>query len=342
MSKANSELPVKQIYEDLEKIPERNPASAAQRRAIFLHQAAAIRNGTALGPKSAQKTGFFHFPLRNPALLKAVMTAVLVVVIFLGGTVTTVFASQNSLPGQNLYPVKTWSEDALLALTFSAQTRAGYEMDFTDRRIVEMEQLINSGTLLPESVYTRLQSELNNVLQTAANLGDSQMLHLLQQLQQRAEVQLQTLNRLVDQAAPSDLPLLLQAQAQIQEQVQLCALGETDPQGFRNQVRQRYQYQNNPGNESKGQQGGFSASTPQNGTNPGPDQGDGRQQGPTATQMPGVNGPAPMSGQTIQPATGTQSPDPQGFYGPAATATPCLCGPAGTMTPQPGGQKNGQ
>ena len=57
-------------------------------------------------------TGFWHFGFRL-----AYIVAIAFVVLFASAGVT--FASQNSLPGGLLYPVKRWSEEAVIFVKFN-------------------------------------------------------------------------------------------------------------------------------------------------------------------------------------------------------------------------------
>ena len=238
-------------------------------------------------------------------MFNPLIAIVLALAVLLSGAVTTVYASQTSLPNQTLYPVKILSEDATLALHNNPQTQIQYNLDFADRRIIEMTLLLSSSAAIPEEVITRLQNELDQALQLTAGLDNSKMRQQLEQIRQRAETQLHETNMMMSGAPQSDLPVLLRTQARIQEQIRLATLGESDPEEFRIQVRQRFQFR-----------GGMDEKTPipGNGTNE-----------PAATPLPSGNGNGPGGGNS---PTGTP-----GQYGPGSQSP--------TITPRSGGGSNG-
>ncbi len=312
---------LKNAFDDLQNIPPRDLPAAARGKANFLEQAAVFRQ--AVSRKADHRHNRWYdniFPLfqkkeRFP-MLNTLFAVVLAVAVLFGGTGGTVYAAQGSLPDQALYPVKTWSEDTLLSLTGSAQTRLNYALDFSDRRVAEMASLMAAGKPIPEEVEIRLQNELDLVLQLVTGMGDPQALQQMVQIRQRAEIQLQTMTALMSGAPDSSGSLLSMAQVRLQEQIQLATMGETDMPGFRMQIQQRFQ-----------NQGGAGAPTPGNGNNP---------QGPgpmSPTDMPGPSG----SGTGPGPISPTQMPGP-GMNQP--TGMPAQNGPGFMMpdlTPQPRG-----
>jgi hypothetical protein len=309
MKDSDIEAKLEKALNDLRPVSPRDSRAAARGKANFLTQASQMREAVSQ-EQGERLTGwnkkiFPAFPRKERTpVFNAVLAIVLALAVFFGGTGATVYAAQDSLPDQALYPVKTWSEDALLSLPGSLQTRMGYELNFSDRRLAEMTALVSAGTPIPESVVTRLQNQLDQALELAAGLDDPQMLQELQQVRQRSETQLQVLQGLVAGAPQSEQPALLMAQDRIQEQLQLCALGQADPQGFRQQVRERVQMRNGSGNPVPDSGDGpmDTTATPiptgmGNGSGPGGDQ---------STMMPGGMGPGPMSpDHTPQPGSGS-------------------------------------
>jgi hypothetical protein len=312
---------LKNAFNDLQNIPPRAPQAAGHGRANFLKQAAVFRQ--AVSRKADQRHNSWNkifFPLfqrkeRLP-MLNTLIAVVLAMTVFFGGTGATVYAAQGSLPDQAFYPVKTWSEDAILSLTGSAQMRLNYVLDFSDRRVAEMAGLLAAGKPIPDGVETRLQNELDLALELAAGMDDPQGILQMVQIRQRAEAQMQTVTSLMSGVPGSTEPLLLRTHARLQEQIQLATMGETDMPGFRMQHQQRFQ-----------NQGSSSEPTPGAGNNPlGP--------GPMSpTEMPGPSGtgtgPGPIN-PTSMPGPGMNQP----------TGMPGQNSPGSSMlglTPQPGG-----
>jgi hypothetical protein len=240
-------------------------------------------------------------------MLNSLIAVVLAVVVLFGGSGATVAAAQGSLPDQVLYPVKTWSEDAVLSLTGSTQTRLQYVLDFSDRRILEMTRLLADGKSIPAEVETRLQNELDLVLELAAGMNDTQALQQLQMIMQRADAQYQTMTMLMSGAPQSDGPLLLRAHVRLQEQLQLAGMGESDMSGFRMQVRQRFQYRGGSGGTPMPGIGNTpGGSGPMNSTSMPGSGGHGNGYGPGMNQptfASGTNQPAQMPGANQMTAT---------------------------------------
>lgn len=312
MKKDEMDNRLKNAFNDLQNIPTRDPQAAARGRANFLKQAAILRQPVSREANRRQNwVSSTIFPLfqrkeRFP-MLNSLIAVVLAVVVLFGGSGATVAAAQGSLPDQALYPVKTWSEDAVLSLTGSTQTRLQYVLDFSDRRVLEMTRLLADGKTIPVGVETRLQNELDLVLELAAGMNDTQALQQLQMIIQRADAQYQTMTMLMSGAPQSDGPLLLRAHARLQEQLQLGAMGESDMSGFRMQVRQRFQYRGGTGGTPMPGTGTTSGgSEPMNSTSMPGSGGHGNGYGPGMNQptlTPGTNQPVQMPGVYQMTAT---------------------------------------
>lgn len=163
-------------------------------------------------------------------------------VLVFAGTATTVYAAQDSLPGQTLYALKTLSEDALISLMPSASGRLSLTLDFSDRRLEEMAALQSAGRPIPQSLVDRLQGELDRTLQLAAGMTDPAMAQSLDQAFRRTQGQLQAMAALVEHNP--DAPLLAVVYARLQEQAGVVELGKTDPQGFRLKINRLSQDKN--------------------------------------------------------------------------------------------------
>ncbi len=74
-----------------------------------------------------------------------VAIAVVAGLALLGSGTGTVLASQGSLPGDLLYPVKTTSESVRLAFAVTASREARLHAEFLDRRVDELEQVTIKG-----------------------------------------------------------------------------------------------------------------------------------------------------------------------------------------------------
>jgi len=103
-------------------------------RTELLKRAAQMREAKV---KSASR--FWSVSLRRMAV-----TFIMLVALFVSGT-GLVRASSNTIPGDNLYPVKRTWEDVLLLFTFNPQQREQLEFEHENERLEELNELIAEG-----------------------------------------------------------------------------------------------------------------------------------------------------------------------------------------------------
>jgi hypothetical protein len=103
-------------------------------RAKVLQYAAGLRESKA---KSSQR--FWFASLRRFAVTLAILT-----VLFVSGT-GLVGASSNTLPGDNLYPVKRTWEGVRLFFTFNGQDREALALEQENERLHELNELLKDG-----------------------------------------------------------------------------------------------------------------------------------------------------------------------------------------------------
>lgn len=240
------------LLDQLRVTPLRNPEAASRGKANFLRQARAIQpmaSERATRPaRRNRRAPSSIFKQRINPLWNTLFVSALVVVILLSTTATTVFAAQGSQPDSILYPVKTISEDLLISLPGSPSAKVQQVLELTDRRMAEITGLEKARKSIPQKVMDRLQNELDQSLTLIAGMDDAAMRGDLEKAVAKAQKQLQTINQLV-QEAPED-PALVLTQSMLEEQIQLSALGENDPKGFREKVHGKlHTRQNHPETE---------------------------------------------------------------------------------------------
>ncbi len=136
----------------LENTPLRDPHAVERGRARFLAEAREL--GQAVSPSPVRRLIGWIEQLKakeisimnkrmGPAFSLA--TAAIVVVVLLGATVATAYASQGALPGSLLHSVKTGLESAQLALSLSEAKDARLELRFAEERLEELAGLIEAG-----------------------------------------------------------------------------------------------------------------------------------------------------------------------------------------------------
>ena len=115
-------------------VPAPSPDVVRRNRARVLQHAAQMREGKA---RSSQHIWFAS--LRRIAVTLAVVT-----VLFVSGT-GLVGASSNTLPGDNLYPVKRTWEGVRLFFTFNPLEREALEVEHENERLHEVQEVLAEG-----------------------------------------------------------------------------------------------------------------------------------------------------------------------------------------------------
>jgi hypothetical protein len=110
----------------------------------------------------------------KPMILTIVAILFLGFVILFGGSAMTALAAQSALPGDTLYPLKITLEQTRLSLARSAVDRAELQMEFAQRRLVEIEGLIAEGRYRNiVSATQEFESYINNALIEADRISVS-------------------------------------------------------------------------------------------------------------------------------------------------------------------------
>ena len=288
---------LKHYLEDLKSVPPRDPQAAARGRARFLTEAASIK--AVSGKYGRRHTVQSLYARKERFAMNMLMTAVLIFTLLFSGTAGTVYAAQDALPTDLLYPVKTLSEDIRLSLTMGPQEQAELLEQLAQTRVQEILALQNQGLEPPDAVSLRLQQHNWQAISLAAGLDDAAMQATLERLRTRLQVQYITLGQ-TDEASQA----LLRTRSMLQTQLRLVETGLADPQGFRYIVRLENQnrVQGTPGSTASPAwgPGGYGPGSPSDGT---PQQGPGGY-GPgspsdgTPQQGPGGYGPGGSNGNS--------------------------------------------
>ena len=176
--------------------------------------------------------------------MNALVSLVLAAALVLGGGATAV-AAQDDLPGQPLYPVKLWTENATLAMTGDPQLKANLLMQMSQTRAEEMAGLVENGDPVPDRVQDRLQDQIHQTLMLAADMDDSALTQTLLQLRDHLQTQDRIMEQLQTHASADTEPLLTQTRSMLQTRLRLVDEGLADPQGFRYAMTNQMQYGQN-------------------------------------------------------------------------------------------------
>jgi len=246
MTRAEDEFG-KRILSPLQASAVLDPQVAAEEKASYLLLAANLLKGINLGSskedlQQEQATLAANRRTHSLPLLRG-LSAVLLAIIILFGSSLTVYAAQDSLPGESLYPLKVISEDIRLSLTPSTKDKLDITLDHTNRRVDEITSLLAKGKTVPLLSTDRFEGELEGALLLAAQLEDKQMQDALLEIKSHAESQGMTLGELINKLPGQAEPALLHLQERLHEQISLSSIGEIDPKTFRREIRERYQNQ---------------------------------------------------------------------------------------------------
>jgi len=212
-----------ETLDELKAVPARDPEAAARGKARFLAEAASLQ--------AARERSSRPRPVATRRLaLNTVMLVALVLALFFG-SVGAALAAQSALPGEALYPLKIWTEDA--RLNFVSNPDAGIDllMQFVQTRVNEMNELAAQGVTPPAETQERIEQHVRTALELAAGMDDDAMQAALLRIRAQLEAQSQSLA----DGTSEQVRMMLQAQLQRVDE------GLADPAAFRNAIRNQEQ-----------------------------------------------------------------------------------------------------
>jgi hypothetical protein len=356
------------ILNKLRPAPPLDAHTAELERANFLAKVERMRVAVSPQPKMRQMKWIDNIKLtlqrkELSPMISTILTIAIAVSFLLGGVGTTTYAAQTSQPDQPLYPLKTLSEEIRFHLANSPQTKLDLAIAYTNRRMDEIRGLLAENKPIQVVVIERFGNELDLALQVTAGMDDQQMAHALEQIRLQANTQAQEVFSWMNSGGAQVNLSLERLWERLREQANLAGLGETNPDAFRLQIRDRdrlrapLQTPQSTGAWSGKQNPTVTATGEKNAYGPGPFAGPGVTpsghygSGPrtvTATCTPVQDGTGPGPGPGPNPtddATGNPGPGPQAG---TASCTPVSDGTGPgprnpTSTPEPqGGSGGGQ
>lgn len=152
-------------------------------------------------------------------MFSTLISIFLIISTLLGGSGITVAAAQSSQPGDLLYPLKILSEDVYYQLTSGDQTHLNLMLDYTERRMAEIEQLLQNGQLPGDEVLLRLLMHIQTALELAARQTPEEASQLLEQIRTRLEEQLRVRLQTNTDSNPAGDALQLRIRDMIQERI---------------------------------------------------------------------------------------------------------------------------
>lgn len=85
----------------------------------------------------------------------------------------TVYASQSSLPGDTLYPVKTTAEKLQMAVTWGSDAKADLHLKLAQRRIDEATQQVQQNRDINVQALGTVEQQLNDAIKELSNSDDT-------------------------------------------------------------------------------------------------------------------------------------------------------------------------
>jgi len=182
----------------LQTFQDRQPEQVESGRRLFLEQAEAYRVEVARLDKRRQGYGRVNPLTRLTNLKHFPLFASLMIILLISmlGASLTLAASQSSLPGQAVYPLKLWSEDLRLNLSYFSPASYQLALNFSDQRMVEIEAITKSGGVPPDSLLVRLENQSDLAIAAAMRLEQRQAIKAMQAIQNRIQNQNQVLEQL--------------------------------------------------------------------------------------------------------------------------------------------------
>lgn len=285
----NSESIVQEWLDVLKDDPPPNPRVVARARAQFLAQA--------VSEDEIQRRSVWKSIFRKERFAMNIIVSVLVIAGLLAGGGMTVRASQDDLPNEPLYEVKTWSENVGLQFQNTPDAKVERLMELAHTRVQEMSRMIEAGQTPPEQVRLRLEQHLQQAFQLCSNMDDAALDRTLLQLRDQLQQHERDMQNLQVHAGQDAQPILKQTHTMLQTQLQFANDGLQNHEMFRNTVRNGFHY--------------GPTQTPPTSVHPTPSGPNGQQNGQATPQSgPGEgNGPGP-NGQQNGQSTPQAGPNP--------------------------------
>ena len=268
MKKCNDETinpRLKSILDEIKTVPPRDLRRVAQGRALFLAQAARTRQELSRYP-DLNLAGWLGRTWKGYSTASITLAIIIILGIMVAGG-GTVYAAQDSLPNEVLYPIKILSEDVRVELAPSQQAELDLLLEFSQRRGEEIVALVSLQITPNENVQTRFEQQIQQALQIAGNMDDTGTVESLTRIHETMTIQLKEIEYLRAKTEGKTALLLTDLQDWIKNRLLLVENGMADPEGFRQKFKNELQNGNiwvTPGSTQSGQYpGGWNTPEPQ-------------------------------------------------------------------------------
>jgi hypothetical protein len=250
----------------LKGIPARDPEIINSSKNTYLAEITKSRLSVSAS-EEARHTGWIAnlFLRKEPLRMSTLGTIILIISMIVGGSGITAVSAQSSLPDSSLYPVKLLTEDIQFSFTRDPYAKWQLSLQLTESRMEEIRAMLSNGSIPSEAVLQRLNTQLEQTLQLASNLGGVRATQALTQTQTRLETQAQMM-LLVQTSTPKGAAVLARVQQMIQERIRQTQNGLENPLQLQQQLQQQTQQQLQQQGQTQSQTGTQSGNGGQPGT----------------------------------------------------------------------------
>jgi hypothetical protein len=250
----------------LKGIPARDPEIINSSKNTYLAEITKSRLSVSAS-EEARHTGWIAnlFLRKEPLRMSTLGTIILIISMIVGGSGITAVSAQSSLPDSSLYPVKLLTEDIQFSFTRDPYAKWQLSLQLIESRMEEIRAMLSNGSIPSEAVLQRLNTQLEQTLQLASNLGGVRATQALTQTQTRLETQAQMM-LLVQTSTPKGAAVLVRVQQMIQERIRQTQNGLENPLQFQQQLQQQTQQQLQQQGQTQSQTGTQSGNGGQPGT----------------------------------------------------------------------------
>ena len=238
MTKHNKQPELNEYLKALkEKVPQRDPEMAAKGRANFLSEVKELQAKKSTPRLAEIFTAIFTLPIQaNRRLATALASILIAIVLTFGAAGGTVYASQDSLPNQTLYAVKTLSEDIRLRFTKQPKEKIRLLKKFANRRVEELYALSEKEEGFPLVTVTRLEQHTETMLKLASEQEETDLTQSLNIIRKSLQAQEEKIARLANTEHGNADKKLTQVQKKLQEKIRLTEEGLDNPAAFREKM----------------------------------------------------------------------------------------------------------
>ena len=268
MNKPNNEIDprLKTMLDELDSVPARDPKLASSGRARFLSQAVTIREEAVSVPFILRLRKWLDkFNKPKEFKMTTFVSIIAILGLLMGGSAGTVYASQDSLPNEMLYPVKIASEEIRMNFAGNAEAQLDLALEFAQNRSDEIDALLEEGEVIPEETMTRLQQNFAFALRVAGELEEGAKTKAVHRIRNMMQIQVQHLTNLEENAPEEATQPLIQTRTKMENQLRLIDEGGMAGEGLEQQNQEALQ-------QNQGQEEGQSGAGAPPEENPAPEE----------------------------------------------------------------------